>query len=182
MKNSGAIRITLVSLSFIGVTALSGCMEAYRKSVVGQAPQVFSQILLTDADTAWAATKEALKSVRIDVDNKEGGIVQTKWTDNTNDRNFTDSFGGADVYLQAQYRFKISLAPGAYDGKPSIKINVQKDQLVKKDVLEGWKPVESDGTEEKTLLYRIGRLAFMRMKLAQQEEARKKRELEETHF
>lgn len=157
-------------------------MEAYRKSVVGQAPKVYSKIYLIDPDTAWSASKEALKSIRIDVDNKEGGIIQTKWTDNTLDLNFADSFGGADVYLQAQYRFKISLAPGAYSGKPSVKVNIQKDQLVKKDVLEGWQPVESDGTEENTLLYRIGRLAFMRLKLSEQEEARKKRELEQTQF
>lgn len=157
-------------------------MEAYRKSVVGTTPKVYERIYLTDFSTAWAAVKESLKSTRIDVDNREGGMIQTRWTDNTADRNFVDTFGSADVYLKAQYRFKITVAAGAYNGRPSVRVTVQRDQLVKKDALEGWKPVDSDSVEETTLLYRISRLVYMRMKLAQSEEERKKRELEETKF
>jgi hypothetical protein len=116
------------------------------------------------------------------VSNREGGYVQTKWTDNTDDRNFIDAFGDADAYLKAQYRFKVTVAKTFFKSKAAIKVTVQRDQLVQRDVLEGWQPVESDSVEENTLLYRVGRLIMIKMKLAEMEEEKTRKELEETTF
>jgi hypothetical protein len=76
-----------------------------------------------------------------------------------------------DTSLKAQYRFRVSIAKGFYNGQPSVKIQVFKEQLVQRDVLEGWRPVvDEDQVDEKTLLYRIGRLIYIKMKLAILEE------------
>lgn len=125
---------------------------------------------------------DALKHSRLDVTNREGGFIQTRWTENTAERNFVDSFGGADSVLKAQYRFKVTVAKSFYNGKPAIKVTVQKDQLVQRDVLEGWQPVETDSIEENTLLYRIGRLIFIKIKLAKIEEEKTEKALESTKF
>ncbi len=159
-----------------------GCMEAYRKTVASELPRSVERMYLTDMNTAWSSVIEALKSIRIDVSNREGGFIQTKWTDNTLDKNFVNSFGGVDTYLKSQYRLKINLSPGAYNGKPVVRLAVLKEQLVQKDVLEGWKPVETDTLDENTLLYRISRIIFMRMKMAQIEEQKKQKALESTTF
>ncbi|MGZ6331463.1 MAG: hypothetical protein ACXWP5_02505 [Bdellovibrionota bacterium] len=145
----------------------------------GDTGRTFERIYLSDYNTAWQATLDGIKNSRLDVSNREGGFVQTKWTDNTSEKNFVDSFGAADSFLKAQYRFRITVAKGFYNGQPSVKVAVQKEQLVQRDVLEGWRPAESDGIDENTLLYRIGRLIFIRMKIAQLEEEKTKKALEQ---
>jgi hypothetical protein len=149
----------------IGLTllALGGCSSAYKKAQGGDPARVFTRIYFTEFTVAWQATLEAIKSLRIDVSNREGGFIQTRWTENSSEKRFIDSYGTQNAYLKAQYRFRITAAQGFYNGEPSVKISVQKEQMVQRDVLEGWQPVETDEVEEKTLLYRIGRLITIQL-------------------
>ncbi len=152
------------------------------QSVGGETGQVFERIYLTDFNTAWQSVLDSLKNRRLDLSNREGGFVQTKWSDNTAEKNFSDSLGNADAYLKAQYRFRISTSKGFYNGQPTIKISVQKEQLVQRDVLEGWRPIPTDSIDETTLLYRIGRIIFLRTKLARLDEEKSKKEIENSGF
>ena len=145
-------------LGFVILAASSGCSSAYKKSQGGDPAQVFTRIYFTPLPVAWQATLEAIKSLRIDVSNREGGYIQTRWTENSAEKKFIDSYGAQNSYLKAQYRFRITVAQGFYNGESSVKVSVQKEQLVQRDILDGWQPVETDSVEEKTLLYRIGRL------------------------
>lgn len=148
-----------------------GCTTAYKQSIGAEPVHYVSRIFLTDFNVGWQSILDALKHSPLDVSNREGGFVQTKWTDNTAERNFVEAFGSQDVYLKAQYRFRVSIAKGFYNGQPSVKIQAYKEQLVERDVLEGWRPViEEEKIDENTLLYRIGRLIYMKMKLARLEE------------
>jgi hypothetical protein len=166
----------------MATAGLSGCMSAYKQTVGGDTAQVFHRIYLTDFNTSWQAVLDAIKNARLDVSNREGGFVQTKWTDNTAEKNFVDSFGEADSYLKAQYRIRINVAKGFYNGQPSVKVSVQKEQLIQRDVLEGWRPIETDGVDERTLLYRVGRIIAIRMKMAHIEELKTQKALEDTGF
>jgi len=183
MQRSRPICLILAVL-ILGATGFltTGCITAYKKSVGSDTAQVFRRIYLTDFNTAWQAVIDSLQNSPIDVKVPDGGYLQTKWTDNTDDKNFVDSFAGANAYLKAQYRFRITVAKGFYNGKPCVKVSVQKDQVVQRDVLEGWKPVETDSYDENTLLYRIGRIVLIKTKLAELEEERAKREMENTQF
>jgi hypothetical protein len=104
-----------------------------------------------------------------------------KWVDNTAEKNFTDSIGSAPSYLKAQYRFKVTIArEGAYNGVSATKISVQKEQLIQVDVLEGWLSTETNAIEENTLLYRIGRLIWIKGKQAQLEEQKTQQQIQES--
>ena len=149
---------------------MTSCMSAYKKKVGGETEQVFTRIYLTDFNTAWQAALEALKSHPLDASNREAGHIRTKWKDNTANKNFIDSFGIGKTYLKAQFRYTLSVAEGFFDGKPSVKVSVQREQMVQNDVLEGWRPVETDSIEENTLLYRIARLIVIKTKLAADED------------
>jgi hypothetical protein len=153
-------------------------MSAYIQSVGGDADQVFERTYFTNYSVAWDSVLDALKYSRLDVSNKESGFIQTKWTDNTVEKNLADSFGGTDAYLKAQYRFRISISKGFNKGTPTVKAEVQKEQVVQRDVLEGWRPVRTDSIDEKTLLYRIARVIFIKSKIAQLEEQKVKKLLE----
>jgi hypothetical protein len=163
----------------LAVLATLGCQTAYRQSVgAGDPPPYVSRIFLTDFNVAWQSILDALKHSPLDVSNREGGFVQTKWTDNTAERNFVDSFGLQDTYLKAQYRFRVTVAKGFYNGQASVRVQVHKDQLVERDVLEGWRhAADEEPTDENTLLYRIGRLINMKMKLGMLEEQKTKESL-----
>ena len=175
---------TLGALAILGAysVAASSCMSAYRKSVGASQDQVYTRIYITNFNIAWQAVLDALKNSPLDVSNREGGFVQSKWTDNTSEKNFTDSFGGAPAYLKAQYRFRVSVATAFYNGHPAVKVTTQKEQLVQRDVLESFRAVESDSIDENTLLYRIGRIIYMKMKLSHLEEEKTKKAIESSGF
>lgn len=156
----------------------AGCMTAYKQSQGGDTQRVFERVFVTDFNTSWQGVLDSVKSLRLDVSNREGGYLQTRWTDNTLQAAFLESFGEAASFLKAQYRFKINVAKGFYGGRQSVKVSVLKEQLIQRDVLEGWKPVETDTVEEKTLLYRIGRVIAIRTRIAQIEDAKTRQAIE----
>ena len=167
---------------FVMTSGLTGCASAYVKSIGGESSSVYSRIYFTDYDTAWQAVLETLKSARKDVTNREAGVIQTRWIENTAEKNFTDSADDGGAYLAAQYRVRVQLAKGFYNGKPSVKVSIQKEQLIQRDVLEGWRPKPTDSLEENTFLYRVGRVIAMKLKIAEMEEERAKRSMEQTQF
>ena len=149
-----------------------GCASAYRKELREPPESTFSRIYVTDFKTAWQSTLEALKSSRLDIANREAGFIQTRFTENTAEKNFIDSYGTAESFLKAQIRYRIVVAKGTFEGKDGVRVSVVKDQQVQRDLLEGWKPVETDSIDENTLLYRVGRLIWMRVQVAKIEDSR----------
>ena len=180
LPRSPSLKILVVVSLALGA---SSCASAYRQTVAGNGlQQVFAKTFVTDFNTAWQACLDSLKSIRLDISNREGGFIQTRWTENTAEKNFTDSFGGADAYLKAQYRVRVNVSKGFYNGTPTVKVSVQREQLIQRDVLEGWRPIETDSIEENTLLYRIGRIIYIKMKIAKIEEEKTRREIEKSGF
>ncbi len=119
----------------LGILAGTGCMSAYKKSVGAEAEKVLAKVFIAEYATAWEAAIEALKTSPMDEVNRENGTLQTKWIDNTAERNLIDSAGTVSPYLKAQYRFRVTLAKGFYEGRPSVRSTVQKEQQVQRDVL-----------------------------------------------
>lgn len=178
MKSSLTKYVLVVLLSTPAFFQL-GCMSAYKSSVgADQLDDSFERIFRTDQNTAWLSVLDALKSYRLDVSNREGGFVQTKWTDNTGEKNLTETFGDSGTYHKAQFRFKISVAKGIYHGEDAVKVSIIREQMIQRDVLEGMRRVKSDTIEENTLLYRIGRIILLRMQLSQIEDKKSQEQLE----
>jgi hypothetical protein len=169
---------------FAGVLlfTLSGCTSAYRKSVGADQDKVVSRVYVADFNTAWQSVLEALKSSNLDQSDRDAGVVQTRWMTNTADKNLADSDGGVLHYTQAKLRFRVSLTRGFQRGLPAIKVSVQKEQVVQRDALDELRIQESDGVEERTLVYRIGRILKIKQALASQEEARTQQEIQKSEF
>ena len=157
---------------------VAGCMSAYLKSVGGDGDQVYSRIFISEYSLAWEAAIEALKTSPMDVVNRENGTLQTKWIDNTAERNLIESAGSVSLYQKAQFRFRIQIAKGSYEGRPSVRISVQKEQQIQRDVLEGWIHQPSDGIQENSLIYRMGRVMEMKSRMQEIENQKLKRDLE----
>lgn len=179
LLGSGRYRIPVVGFAiFVGaILGQFGCATAFEKSL-GTRESQHSKIFVTDMDLVWASSVESLKSYPIEINNREGGFLQTQWVENTQQRNFSDTYGsGKSTYHEAQLRYKVWVSQGFHDGEPSVKVSIQKEQVVKRDILEGFKPVETEPIEERSLLYRISRIVEMRAMLAKLEKERIDREL-----
>lgn len=172
------LRLAL-TLGLLVSVPLTGCMSAYKKSLGEETEQTFSRMYLTEMNIAWQAVLDALKAVPLEVSNRDGGYIQTKWVKNSSSKSLTDYYGETDVFAEAQYRFKVTLVKGLHQGRPTVKVSVQKDQVVQRDILEAPRAVETDTIEENTLLYRIGRIIAIKMKLNRIEEDRIKQSLEQ---
>jgi hypothetical protein len=153
-------------------------MSAYIKSVGGDTDRMFSKIYVSDYPIAWDAAVEALKASPMEVVNRENGMLQTKWIDNTAERNLIDSAGSVSNYTKAQYRFRVTMAKGSFENKNSVRMTVQKEQQIQRDVLEGWRNQESDGIQERSLIYRVGKLIEFRTRTEKIESKKIKQELE----
>ena len=157
-------------------------MTAYKKSVGAETQSAFRRVYETSFNTAWQAVLDALKSSRLDVSNRESGVIITRWSNNTAEKNFTDGDGTTTPYMKAQYRFKINLSQGYYKNRKAIQITVLKEQVAQRDALDELRPLESDTIEENTLLYRVGRLINVRTRLAKIEENRVNEEIKNSGF
>lgn len=163
----------------MAVWALDGCGGPLFHQPGTELDRVYARIYVTEYNTAWQSALEALKRFDKTIQNRQGGVIETAWVDNTAEKNFIDSFGGDATYLKARYRLKLTIAPGAYNGKPSVKVSMLKDQMIQRDLLEGWKQVQSDAIEENTFLYRIGRIIHLKLRLKQIEEQKMQQVLDE---
>lgn len=175
MKNPSAqlVRLLFPLVFFAGGMGLSGCASSYQRTLVANTPQVYTKIFGVDQVTVWQATLKAVKNIaRVKEPNPETGIITTEWTENTSERNFTDSFANAEAVLSAKFRFRIQVIKGLFEGKASTIVKVQKEQIVESDILEGWRYVDSDGVEENTLLYRVGRMLWIENRIAKLDKSR----------
>ena len=177
--NSSSRALARAAAAFLFALGAAGCSKPIFHQPGSELDHIYSRIYLTDYNTAWQAALEALKRFEKTVQNRQGGVIQTAWVDNTTEKNFIESFGGDITHLKARYRLNLTIAPGNYNGKPSVKVSILKDQMIQRDLLEGWKQVQSDAVEESTFLYRIGRIVYIKQRLKQLEEQKMQQVIEE---
>jgi hypothetical protein len=119
-----------------------------------------SRIFLTDFATAWTAALEAVSAGKdvIRSQNRETGIIETSWIDNSESRQFLDVFADENFFLRMRYRLQVHVREGKKNGKQAVMVRVIKQQQKESTFLGGFQEDESDGLEESVYLYRIGRL------------------------
>jgi len=119
-----------------------------------------TRIFLTDFSTAWTAALEAVSAGKdiVRSQNRETGIIETGWLDNSESRSFLDIFSDEDFFLRMRYRLQVHVREGKKNGQQAVMVRIVKQQQREAIFLGGFQEVESDGLEESVYLYRIGRL------------------------
>jgi len=152
---SRAIRMPPLGI-LLGALLLSSCanLPFVRQN---KAP---SRIFLTDFSTAWTATLEAVSGGKdvIKSQNRETGIIETGWIDNSESRHFLDVFSDENFFLRMRYRLQVHVREGKKNSQQAVLVRVVKQQQKEGTFLGGFQEAESDGLEESVYLYRIGRL------------------------
>ncbi len=137
-----------------------------------------SKMYKADFNQTWQAVLQVMKRFDISYQNQEAGKIKTRWMDNTLQVNFTDAFGSADAVKAAEFKLSVNVAEGYSYGRKVTKVTIFKRQRIENDFLQGWKEQQTDGIQEKTLLYRIGRLIENDNKFKALDKAREKELLE----
>ena len=158
--------------------AISGCASYEKFRQVTEELEMPSKIFKADFNQTWQAVIQVMKKYDIAQQNQEAGYIKTRWMDNTMEVNFTDSFGSNDAVKAARFKLVVNVVKGYRSSSEVSKVTIYKRQLVEQDFLQGWKEITTDGTQEQTLLYRIGRLIETDNKLKEIDKAREKEQLE----
>jgi hypothetical protein len=156
----------------------SGCSSYERFKMITEELEIPSEIYTADYNQTWQAVIQVMKRFDISYQNQESGKIQTRWMDNTLQVNFTDSFGSSDAVKAAEFKLLVNVAEGYSYGRKVTKVTIFKKQRVEHDFLQGWKEKQTDSIQEKTLLYRIGRLIENDNKLKEIDKAREKEQME----
>lgn len=119
-----------------------------------------TRIFLTDFSTAWTAALEAVSNGKdiIRVQNRETGLIETNWIDNSESRQFLDVFTNEDFFLRSRYKLQVQVREGKKNDQQAVLVRVLKQGQRETTFLGGWQDTETDLIEEAVYLYRIGRL------------------------
>lgn len=143
-----------------------------------------TRIFLTDFSTAWTASLEAISAGRdvVRSQNRETGIIETNWVENSESRQFLDVFSDEDFFLRMRFRLQVHVREGKKNDQQAVMIRVIKQQQKENTFLGGYQDVESDGLEESVYLYRIGRLIAIQQYADERTEAERQIEDGDTLF
>lgn len=166
-------------LSLILLIFLSTCSSYKEFKYITEEFEIPSQVFRYNYNQTWLAVLQVMKTEDIEIQNQEAGVVKTRWTDNTMELNFADSFGSSDSIKAAKYKVIVNVVKGFRGTKEVTKVTVYRRQMIEQDFLQGWKIIPSDGIMEKVILYRIERELDIRGKIKSIEDEKAK-ELEQS--
>lgn len=112
-------------------------------------------VFYAEYDQVWRATLLALQRYPITVNNMDIGVIET------------DAVRGENIWSPPHkpitrrgglaYVLSLRVIKGKVQGKSAIKVAVSKNIEIQRDFFADKEKQASDGLEEKTILYRIGR-------------------------
>ncbi len=127
----------------------SGCSSMPEKK-----PLSYSKVYKAKFEEVWRACQQALIKYPMRINNMDTGILQTEFI--KGNRAFKPPTMKEDYSSGYRYRLKLRLVKGNLSkSREAVKVTVAKDTEIKTDFFSDPKRLESDGLEEKVILYRI---------------------------
>lgn len=155
---------------------LTSCSSYEQFQYIVEEYEIPAQVYNSDYNQTWQAVIKIMASFDLEIKNQETGVLKTRWRDNTTELNFSDSFGSGDSVKSAKFKLIVNVVKGFKGSREVSKVTVFKRQMIEKDFLQGWKVIRSDGFQEQTILYRIGRVLALEKRLKAIEEKKAKEE------
>lgn len=151
---------------------LASCASYEQFRHMAEEFEIPSRIYDVEYVRGWQSVLDVMQHYDLEVTNQESGVLRTRWIDNTNETNFTNSFGAEDSVKSARMKIVVNAVKGFRGAREVTKVSVFKRQMVEHDFLQGWRIVPSDGILERTILYRVGRVVANQRELERLEERR----------
>lgn len=115
----------------------------------------YSRVFFGSYEEVEIALKQAMIRYPQRIDNTEAGIFETDYI--KGDARFKPPHKTSNYSPGFRYRILVRLVRGRNDERSAIKVQITKKAEVARDFFSEPQATKSDGLEEQTILYRIGR-------------------------
>jgi|GEM_PF-726097 len=140
------LRFIIILPAFISLS----CVVNPKK---GQGLSEYSRIFKANYETVWRATQQTMLNYPMNINNMDTGVLQTLFL--TGRQRYQPPHIQRDLSNGFQYRIYIKVLKSRSDKR--TRVTVSKKVRMQKDFFSEPKDLETDGYEEKILLYRVGR-------------------------
>ena len=113
------------------------------------------QIYYASFDEVWRAVNLVLQPYPLRISNMDQGILETDMI--RNDHLWSPPYKRKEDNGGQAYKLTIRVIKGELDGKQATKLTLVKESKLQIDFFSEPRAIPSDGMEEKTILYRVGR-------------------------
>ncbi|NJO84395.1 MAG: hypothetical protein HC828_17535 [Blastochloris sp.] len=145
-------RIAVLALMCSGLTACALFEER-------TGPQTYygprDQVYYATFEEVWRAVNLVLQPYPLRVSNMDQGILETDVIRGY--RVWAPVYKNENTASGETYHLTIRVIKGALEGRPATKVTIVKEGQMQVDFFSDPKILPSDGLEEKSLLYRVGR-------------------------
>jgi len=143
---------------FFALLTLISCATIKRPQ--SKFPKIHERILSGSYEEIWVAALQVLDAHRYQYPkaDKDAGIVETSFIKGSSKKAFHYA-GGQKFPKDLQWKLKLwILALPAPITHPQVRVKIEKETYVSAGPPEGWQRTQTDLLEEKSLIYRIGRM------------------------
>lgn len=133
-------------------SSYTGDQQKRQKKIAELKPH--EKTFLMPADVVWKAAQRALK-YPVAVDNIEQGILETDWI--RGDEGFVPAHEKKELSSGIRSKITLRILKGKRGQRDVTRVTVSKKLERQRDFFDEGQNLESDGWEEKVLLYRIER-------------------------
>jgi hypothetical protein len=113
------------------------------------------QIYYATFDEVWRAVNLVLQPYPLRVSNMDQGVLETDTIRGF--KTWTPPYAPNQASAGITYKMKIRVVKGTQQGSSATKVVIDKDLEVQHDFFSSPTQMPSDGMEEKSILYRVGR-------------------------
>lgn len=159
--------------SLLFLLTLSGCALFRENSGPPETFAVRDELYYGSFDQVWRATQLALQNYPMKINNMDLGVIETEQVKGY--KVWMPPYKTEQTSGGMAYALNVRLIKGKSQGRDVVKVSILKETQIQKDFFSEPQRMPSDGLEEKSILYRIGReLQIERALERAQEKANKK--------
>lgn len=147
------LRLIFSSIFIFGFAACTSVSKAPTKPK-NPKDLFYQQVFFAEYDVVWRAAQLAV-NYPISINNMESGVLETDYIRAV--EGFLPPYQEQESSNGLRYKITLTLTKGKVDGKTAVRVTIIKTLEKKRDFFSDPEAVPSDGIEERTIFYRIGR-------------------------
>lgn len=143
--------------NFILLSVLVGCASVNKNTDTkpkNTKDLFFQQVYYAEYDLVWRAAQLAL-NYPISINNMESGVLETDYIRAV--EGFVPPYQELEASSGLRYKVTLTLTKGKVEGKTAVRVTIIKTLEKKRDFFSDPESIATDGIEERTIFYRIGR-------------------------
>lgn len=149
-------RVTLWIFNLIAATQITACALFEERSGPETMFGPREQVYYASFDEVWRAVNFVLQPYPLRISNMDQGNLETDMIRGY--RIWAPPYKSETAATSETYRLTLRVIKGSpIGGKPATKVNIVKELQIQSDFFSEPRSLPSDGLEEKSILYRIGR-------------------------